>query len=215
MAVCALSVSGALGVTPSGGGTGQQGAVMETSSGTAVGGRQAPGQPATGDSGTPGRPSEPAAPGRTASTPSTPSTPQVVVSAALPAGSGTGRRVVFDINAQRVWLVGADGKAARTYLVSGSKFDNLEAGTYQVYSRDLHATAYNSDETMRYMVRFATGRNAAIGFHSIPVLPGGKLVESRSQLGTPQSDGCIREWLSDARALWTFAPVGTPVIVLA
>lgn len=210
--MCVLSVSGALGVTPSGGGTGQHDAVTETSSGPSDGRVQTTGRGPTGDSGTPRQADKPAAPGRTASTPPEPPTAH---SAALPAGSGTGRRVVFDIEAQRVWLVGADGKIERTYLVSGSKFDNLDAGTYQVYSRDLHATAYNSDETMTYMVRFATGRNAPIGFHSIPVLPNGKLVESRSQLGTPQSDGCIRQWLSDARALWTFAPVGTKVVVLA
>ncbi|MGH3500547.1 MAG: L,D-transpeptidase, partial [Nocardioidaceae bacterium] len=32
-------------------------------------------------------------------------------------------------------------------------------------------------------------------------------------LGTPQSDGCIRQWIKDAKALWGFAPVGTTVVV--
>ncbi len=134
---------------------------------------------------------------------------------ALPANSGTGKRVVFGATAQRVWLVGSDGKVARTYLVSGSKYDNLDLGTYHVNSRSRHATAYNSDETMSYMVRFALGRIAPIGFHSIPAHPDGTLAEARSSLGTPQSDGCIRQWITDARALWEFAPVGTTVVVLA
>lgn len=121
---------------------------------------------------------------------------------------------MFDIGRQRVWLVGASGEVQRTYPVSGSKFRNLEPGTYTVNSRSRHATAYNSDETMSYMVRFASGRKAPIGFHSIPALADGTLIEARSQLGTPQSDGCIRQWITDARALWDFAPIGTPVVVV-
>ena len=43
----------------------------------------------------------------------------------------------------------------------------------------------------------------------------GRLVQTREQLGTPRSHGCIRQWRPDARALWRFAPVGTKVVVLA
>jgi lipoprotein-anchoring transpeptidase ErfK/SrfK len=68
--------------------------------------------------------------------------------------------------------------------------------------------------TMKYMVRFAHGPNAAIGFHDIPVLHGAT-VQTRAQLGTPQSHGCIRQWRPDAKALWDFAPVGTTVVVVA
>jgi lipoprotein-anchoring transpeptidase ErfK/SrfK len=66
---------------------------------------------------------------------------------------------------------------------------------------------------MRYMVRFAHGPNAAIGFHDIPML-NGHLEETRDDLGTPESHGCIRQWRPDARALWRFAPVGTTVVVV-
>ncbi|MDX6310330.1 MAG: hypothetical protein QOI06_3376 [Nocardioidaceae bacterium] len=135
---------------------------------------------------------------------------------ALPASSGEARRIVFDISAQRVWLVDGHHAVERTYLVSGSRFHNLRPGTYHVYSRSRHATAYNSDETMSYMVRFTHGRTPVpIGFHSIPVYPNGDLVEPRSGLGAPASDGCIRQWITDAHALWKFAPNGTTVVVLA
>ncbi|HEX5562946.1 MAG TPA: L,D-transpeptidase [Nocardioidaceae bacterium] len=133
----------------------------------------------------------------------------------VPAGSGTGRRVVFDITTQRVWLVdrvaGRD-VVVRTYLVSGSLTHNLEPGTYAVYSRSLHAWGIDDSGSMGYMVRFAHGPNAAIGFHDIPVLHG-KRLQTRAQLGTPQSHGCIRQARPDARALWRFAPTGTEVVV--
>lgn len=128
-----------------------------------------------------------------------------------PEGSGTGRRVVFAESEQRVWLVPQDGDVARTYLVSGSVYDNLDPGTYQVYSRSATATGVDGSE-LRWMVRFAHGDNSAIGFHWIPRMAG-KPMQSRAQLGTPLSHGCIRQAGRDARALWRFAAVGTTVVV--
>jgi len=136
------------------------------------------------------------------------------VSSALPADSGEGRRVVFDIGDQRVWLVKGNGTVARTYLVSGSIYDNLDPGTYEVYSRSMNAVGIDDSGTMKYMVRFAHGATAAIGFHDIPI-DDGKRVQSRDQLGTPLSHGCVRQWRPDAKALWDFAPLGTTVVVTA
>jgi lipoprotein-anchoring transpeptidase ErfK/SrfK len=133
---------------------------------------------------------------------------------ALPADSGTGRRVVFSEGRQRVWLVTKGSKVERTYLVSGSVYDNLEPGTYQVYSRSEQAWGIDDSGTMRYFVRFAQGDQAAIGFHDIPV-DDGEPVQTAAQLGTPQSHGCIRQKESDAIALWNFAPLGTTVVVTA
>ena len=132
---------------------------------------------------------------------------------AVPADSGTGRRVVFDMSDQRVWLVGRDA-VRRTYLVSGSVTDNLGPGSYAVSSKSRHAVGVDDSGTMGYMVRFARGQRAAIGFHDIPV-DDGRLVQTRAQLGTPRSHGCIRQWRPDAKALWDFASVGTPVVVVA
>lgn len=132
----------------------------------------------------------------------------------LPEGSGSGRRVVFDMSAQRVWLVDEGDRVRRTYLVSGSLTDNLEPGRYAVYSTSRHAVGVDDSGTMQYMVRFAHGEEAAIGFHDIPV-DSGELVQTRAELGTPQSHGCIRQWRPDARALWYFATVGTKVVVTA
>jgi lipoprotein-anchoring transpeptidase ErfK/SrfK len=132
----------------------------------------------------------------------------------LPAGSGQGRRVVFSESEQRVWLVGRGDRVRRTYLVSGSLHDNLDPGTYAVYSRSERAWGIDDSGTMRYFVRFAHGDNAAIGFHDIPVDEGQK-VQTVAELGTPQSHGCIRQRRADAVALWEFAPLGTTVVVVA
>ncbi|GAA4371524.1 L,D-transpeptidase [Nocardioides caricicola] len=134
---------------------------------------------------------------------------------ALPADSGTGRRIVFSESQQRVWLVTKRQQVERTYLVSGSLTDNLDPGTYSVYSRSEQAWGIDDSGTMKYFVRFTQGdTGAAIGFHTIPV-DEGKAVQTVAQLGTPQSHGCIRQKLSDAIALWEFAPLGTTVVVTA
>jgi lipoprotein-anchoring transpeptidase ErfK/SrfK len=136
------------------------------------------------------------------------------VDTALPPRSGSGRRVVFDMSAQRVWLVAPTGRVRRTYLVSGSAVDNLGPGHYEVYSRSRHAVSYDYEETMRYMVRFTQGERAAIGFHDIPRDDRGRPVQTRAQLGRPLSSGCIRQARPDAIALWRFAGIGTSVVVV-
>lgn len=134
---------------------------------------------------------------------------------ALPVDSGTGRRIVFSESGQRVWLVADTGEVLRSYLVSGSALDNLDPGTYEVYSRSRYAVGIDNSGTMEYFVRFTQGdAGAAIGFHTIPVDDGAP-VQTIAQLGTPLSHGCIRQRTDDAIALWDFAPLGTTVVVTA
>lgn len=134
---------------------------------------------------------------------------------ALPAQSGTGRRIVFSEGRQRVWLVDDATDVRRTYLVSGSTLDNLDPGTYEVYSTSRWAVGIDDSGVMEYFVRFTQGPSgAAIGFHTIPTKDGTPL-QTRQQLGTPQSHGCIRQRTPDAIALWDFAPIGTKVVVTA
>ena len=103
----------------------------------------------------------------------------------------------------------------RTYLVSGSVYDNLHQGTFSVYSKSRWAVGVDDSGVMQYFVRFTQGpTGAAIGFHSIPTKDD-KPLQTRAQLGTPQSHGCVRQDLPDAISLWDFAPVGTKVVVTA
>ncbi len=134
----------------------------------------------------------------------------------LPEDSGTGRRVVYSESRQRVWLVADNDEVEASYAVSGSASDNLDPGTFEVYSRSEHAASFDGASTMDYFVRFTKGpTGAAIGFHDIPVLHSGELIQTVDELGTPLSHGCIRQAREDAVALWEFAPIGTTVVVTA
>lgn len=111
---------------------------------------------------------------------------------------------------QRVWLVEADGRVDRSYLVSG-KAGEPSPGSYEVFSRSRHARRDNV--TMEYMVRFVDLPVYDIGFHAIPVNRNGRPIQSESELGQYRSKGCVRQSVADAAYLWEFAPVGTPVEV--
>lgn len=131
----------------------------------------------------------------------------------VPPFSGEGRRVVFSREQQRVWWVEADGRSVHTYLVSG-RAGTPALGTYHVFSKSRYTTSLNGAARMEYMVRFAWGRSAAIGFHSIPVNSRGVPLQSDAQLGTYQSAGCVRQHIWDAAGLYNWAPIGTPVVVI-
>jgi lipoprotein-anchoring transpeptidase ErfK/SrfK len=64
------------------------------------------------------------------------------------------------------------------------------------------------------MVRFARGDRAAIGFHDIPTDAHGRPLQTEHDLGGYRSAGCVRQSNDDARFLWDWAPVGTPVNVV-
>ncbi|HEV8116658.1 MAG TPA: L,D-transpeptidase [Acidimicrobiales bacterium] len=152
------------------------------------------------------QPPPPPAPPPTAA-PAPPSAP------GLPAGSGSGRRIVYCVRCQRVWLVEANGSVVQSHLVSG-RAGVPRPGTYRVFSKSERAIAGSRKATMRNMVRFARGRTLAIGFHSIPRDLRGRPIQAESDLGNFRSLGCVRQTDSNARILYNFAPLGTTVVVV-
>jgi hypothetical protein len=131
--------------------------------------------------------------------------------APLPANSGEGRRAVYAVDAQHVWLVEADGTVVRDYNVSGHK-GYPKAGTYAVWSRSEVSRA--GSLRLNNMVRFARSRRKAVGFHQIPLRRNGVPIQSDAALGHFRSHGCVRESAADAAAMWDFGQMGTTVVVL-
>lgn len=81
---------------------------------------------------------------------------------AVPAGSGTGMRVVYALKDRRVWLVDAKGKASRTFKVMPGSVSAVQ-GTYAVSSRS--GSVKGSDGVpIEHVVRFAAVNDVTIGF---------------------------------------------------
>ena len=139
-------------------------------------------------------------------------------SAALPApdvGLAGVKHVVYGRGDQMVWLVSADGSLFDSYQVSGRATWPVP-GRYKVLSKSPRSQALAGHVWMRHMVRFIqpTGR-AATGFHSIPVTWSGRPIQTEDELGQFRSLGCVRQRDDKAEQLYDWAPLGTPVIVVA
>ena len=125
------------------------------------------------------------------------------------------RHVIYDRGEQWVWLVDAGGSVVDNYPVSGHP-TSPAPGRYAVKSKSEDAISYNWLVTMRHMVRFTTDADDDwIGFHSIPRGWGDTPIQTEAELGDFLSLGCIRQRDDKAEHLYRWAPIGTPVVVLA
>jgi hypothetical protein len=113
-----------------------------------------------------------------------------------------------------VWLVDGRGRVVRDFPVSGRK-DWPRPGAYRVFSKSPRSWSSTYGVTFRWMVRFAHGHRADIGFHTIPRYPSGKKMQRLSSLGRPVGrGGCPHSADEDARFLYRWASVGTKVVVV-
>jgi len=131
-----------------------------------------------------------------------------------PPGSGEGRRIVYSQSSMHIWLVEADGTVAREYPIIGRR-GLPKPGAYAVYSKSEQSVSPKYGLTFNWMVRFAYGKELRIGFHDIPVKDGVP-ISDETQMGLPLGmGGCVRQTAENAKYLYGWASVGTPVVVLA
>ena len=128
------------------------------------------------------------------------------------AGQGTGRRIVYQRAGQRVWAIDDNEHIVRSYLVTGSQFNNEMPGKHKVYSKSEMTTGWNGQADLPLMVRWLDTERGAIGFHQIPTHKSdGSVYQTEAELGQRLSGGCQRQAPLDAQFMWYFAEIGTPV----
>jgi peptidoglycan hydrolase-like protein with peptidoglycan-binding domain len=133
----------------------------------------------------------------------------------LPPNSGSGRRVVYERAGQRVWAVDQNERVIRSWLVSGSKYSNEMPGVHTVYSRSDVSTAWNGKALLPKMIRYQKTRLGNIGFHGIPLKVSDRSAyQTEAELGQRLSGGCQRQANPDADFMWSFAQVGTTIVVI-
>ena len=126
--------------------------------------------------------------------------------AALPGDSGAGARVVYSLDDDRVWLVGARGKVKRTFTVTPGSVDPAP-GTYAVTSRSNSVTGTDGTP-IEHVVRFTSTDGVAIGFSAAV----GDTATPAPDMNVPT--GGIRESRADGAAMWQFATIGAKVVVI-
>ncbi|MFF4604263.1 hypothetical protein ACFY12_16255 [Streptomyces sp. NPDC001339] len=125
---------------------------------------------------------------------------------AVPAASGTGKRVVYALGDKRVWLVGEKGEALRTFTVAPSAV-SPKPGPYKVTSRSVSITG-SDGVPIEHVVRFTTVDGVTVGFSAA-------VDGSRPGTGAAKKTGGVRESRDDGKAMWDFALQGTKVVVVA
>ena len=126
---------------------------------------------------------------------------------AVPANSGSGKRVVYALADKRVWLVDGNGKVLRTYPVAPSPVSPAP-GTYAVTARNKRITG-SDGVPVEHVVIFASADSTVIGFSSA--------VDESAPTPDPDSPrktGGIRQSRQDGEAMWKFAVIGVKVVVV-
>ncbi|MEU5435230.1 hypothetical protein AB0G73_17885 [Streptomyces sp. NPDC020719] len=127
---------------------------------------------------------------------------------ALPENTGIGPRTVYSLSAKRVWLVGTKalkGQPPKNFEVMPATV-NPKPGTYAVTSRSSKVTGSDGVE-IEHVVRFTAVDSVTIGFSAAV----------NGTLPTPDPSkhtGGIRMKRADGDALWTFATIGSKVVVV-
>ncbi|MGV9288835.1 hypothetical protein [Streptomyces sp. NPDC003719] len=124
---------------------------------------------------------------------------------ALPLGSGRGERVVYSLDDDRVWLVGPDNRVQNTFTVTPGRVDPVP-GTYAVTSRSKRITG-SDGIPVEHVVRFTSVAGVVVGFSAA--------VDASPPKPAPGlRTGGIRESRADGDAMWRFATIGQPVVVI-
>ncbi|MGW0768564.1 hypothetical protein [Streptomyces sp. NPDC002676] len=126
--------------------------------------------------------------------------------AALPSDSGTGERVVYSVDDDRVWLVGEKNDLQRTFRVKPGSVDPVP-GVYEVTSRS-NAVTGTDGIPIEHVVRFTSVDGVVIGFSAAMSEDPGLVPD------TSVKTGGIRENRADGDAMWKFATIGVRVVVI-
>ncbi|MET9130081.1 L,D-transpeptidase [Streptomyces antibioticus] len=124
----------------------------------------------------------------------------------VPKGSGSGRRIVYDLSDHRVWLVDADDTARRTFTVWPGTVEP-GPGTYTISVRKAATTGSDGVE-IEHIIYFSVVSGVNIAFSNA--------VDGSSP--PPAAEGArtggIRMPTADGAALWAFGDLGTKVRVV-
>ncbi|MEI8361064.1 MAG: L,D-transpeptidase family protein [bacterium] len=97
----------------------------------------------------------------------------------------------------------------RFRVSTGKKSMPTPKGEYKIVNKSKRAWSKKYGLWMPYWLGMKDG---SIGFHELPEWPNG-FKEGQNHLGKPVSHGCVRLGIGDAKKLFDWAEVGTPVTI--
>lgn len=133
--------------------------------------------------------------------------------APAPAPEATSKLIKVSINQQRMWIYSA-GQLVKTYIIStGIRGRETRPGNYRVQSKIPEAWASLWALRMPYWMGIYNVGAYENGIHALPINRYGQTLWS-GLLGHPASFGCVILGTNDARELYNWAPLGTPIQIV-
>ncbi len=124
-----------------------------------------------------------------------------------------GKKILVNLKKQELYLV-ENGTVISTRRISSGKWGTpTPVGTFK--TRNKITVAYSKPYKLYMEYWMAITADGKYGLHSLPYwkTKNGKLYEGAAHIGTPVSHGCIRQTVAEAKSLYDWAPVGTPVVI--
>jgi len=104
-----------------------------------------------------------------------------------------------------------NGKALSAHIISSGKSGMpTPQGQFSIYNKALRAWSKKYALFMPFWMAFLP--SGEMGIHELPEWPGG-YKEGANHLGTPVSHGCVRLGIGDAKEVYDWAEIGTPVVI--
>ena len=121
-----------------------------------------------------------------------------------------GKRIEVNISEQRMYVWQGDTLLYKWVCSTGAPGKGTAAGNYRVLDKIPEAWASTWSLRMPYWLGIYFAGSLENGIHALPILHNGQILWS-GYLGTPVSYGCIILSTENARTLYNWAEVGTPV----
>ncbi len=127
--------------------------------------------------------------------------------------TGGGKRIVVDLSEQRMYVY-QNGQLLWKWLVSTGRPGQATAvGHYRVLNKIPNAYAYTWSLQMPYWLGIYWAGSLQNGIHALPIQANGQRLWA-GYLGQRVSFGCIILGTENARTLYNWAAVGTPVDIV-
>lgn len=130
----------------------------------------------------------------------------------VPVSAPVSKRVVVDISEQHM-VVYENGNVIWSWVTStGERGRDTAPGNYSVLNKIPNAYASTWNLQMPYWLGIYWAGRLQNGIHALPILANGQKLWA-GWLGTPVSYGCVILGDEEARTLYNWAEVGTPVSI--
>lgn len=128
------------------------------------------------------------------------------------APTGGGKRILIDLSEQHLYAYQGNALVYSFVASTGKPGAGTSAGTFRVLDKIPNAYASTWGLQMPHWLGIYWAGGLENGIHALPISANGQRLWA-GYLGTPVSFGCIILGVEQARLLYQWAEVGTPVVI--